>query len=160
MARAENTRMTPLTFAVEPWSAMIDEAKPMLQRHWEELALDKDQIALAPDWIRYQNLEASGALSVVTVRENGTLVGYSWMIIQRGLHYSGTLEAYMDIYWIAPEVRGRYGGIRLFRAVENELRRRGVKRVHVGSKLHRDSSRLFKALNYQPIEIWFSKLLT
>lgn len=151
--------MTPLTFAVELWSDMIDEAKPMLQRHWEELALDKDEIALAPDWIRYQNLEARGALSVVTVRENGKLVGYSWMVIQRGLHYSGCLEARMDIYWIAPEVRGRYGGVRLFRAVENELRRRGVKRVYVGSKLHRDSSRLFKALNYTPIETWFSKLL-
>lgn len=152
--------MTPLTFAVEPFAAMIEEAKPLLSRHWEELALDKEQIHLAPDWERYARLEAEGALSVVTVRENGKLVGYSWMIIQRGLHYSDVLEAYMDIYWIAPEVRGRFGGRRLFHTVEAELKRRGVIRVHVGSKLHRDSSRLFRALDYVPIELWFSKLLT
>ena len=82
------------------------------------------------------------------------------MVIERGLHYLGTLEAYMDIYWIAPEVRGRYGGVRLFRAHEKELRRRGVARVHVGSKLHRDSARLFRALDYTPTEMWFSKMLT
>jgi L-amino acid N-acyltransferase YncA len=152
--------MTPLSFQVEPFSAMLEEARPLLVRHWEELALDKDAVALAPDWQRYANLEAMGALSVVTVRENGKLVGYSWMVIERGLHYRDTLEAYMDIYWIAPEVRGRYGGVRLFRAHERELKRRGVKRVHAGSKLHRDSSRLFRALDYTPVELWFSKMLT
>lgn len=151
--------MTPLTFAVEPFADMIREAKPMLERHWEELALDKEHIQLAPDWQRYAQLEAKGALSVVTVRENGKLVGYAWFVVERGLHYSSTLEAYMDIYWLMPEVRGRYGGVRLFHAVEAELKRRGVKRVHVGSKLHQDSSRLFRALNYQPTEVWFSKLL-
>lgn len=131
----------------------------MLPRHWEELALDKESIWLAPDWERYARLEAEGALSIVTVRECGKLVGYSWMVVHRGLHYRDCLEATMDIYWIAPEVRGRFGGRRLFHAVEAELKRRGVKRVHVGSKLHRDSSRLFRALDYAPTEIWFSKLL-
>jgi N-acetylglutamate synthase-like GNAT family acetyltransferase len=47
----------------------------------------------------------------------------------------------------------------LFHAVERELRRRGVKRVYAGSKLHKDSSALFTALGYTPIERWFSKLL-
>ena len=65
----------------------------------------------------------------------------------------------MDIYYVAPDYRGRMGGVRLFRAVEKELKRRGIKRIYVGSKLHRDSSRLFVALGYRPIETWFSKLV-
>lgn len=151
--------MTPLSCQVEPFSEIVREVKPLLQRHWEELALDKEEVPLDPDWPRYARLEASGQLSVVTVRENGRLVGYSWMVIGPSLHYRSTLEAVMDIFWLAPEVRGRMGGRRLFRAVERELRRRGVKRVYAGSKLHKDSSALFIALGYTPIERWFSKLL-
>lgn len=145
---------------VEAFSAVIDEAKPLLQRHWEELALNKESVPLDPDWRRYAALEAQGQLSVVTVRANGKLVGYSWMVVQPGLHYRGCLEARMDIFWLAPEHRGRMGGVRLFRAHEKELRRRGVQRVYTGSKLHKDSSRLFLALGYTPIEQWFSKMLS
>lgn len=132
----------------------------MLMRHWEELALDKDRVALKPDWNRYRTLEQWGHLSVVTARAQGVLAGYSWMVVTTGLHYSDCLEARMDIYWIAPEHRGRWGGVNLFRAHERELKRRGVQRIYVGSKLHKDSSALFRRLGYQPIETWFSKMLT
>jgi GNAT superfamily N-acetyltransferase len=152
--------MNHLSFQVEPFAAFVEEVKPLLPRHWEELALDKETVPLDPDYQRYANLDAIGALSVVTARENGRLVGYSIMVVQPGLHYQSCLEARMDIFWLAPEVRGRMGGVRLFRAVERELRRRGVQRIYAGSKLHKDSSRLFLALGYRPIEQWFSKMLT
>lgn len=149
--------MEHLSLAVEEFSHVIEEAKPLLLRHWEEIALDKERVPLDPDWGRYAQLEGMGALSVVTMRERGKLVGYSCMIVQRGLHYMGTLEARMDIFWLAPECRGRMGGVRLFRAVERELARRGVQRIYAGSKLHKDVSPLFQKLGYQPIERWFSK---
>jgi GNAT superfamily N-acetyltransferase len=149
--------MEHLSLAVEQFSQVIEEAKPLLFRHWEEIALDKERVPLDPDWQRYAQLEAMGALSVVTMRERGRLVGYSCMVVQPGLHYRSCLEARMDIFWLAPECRGRMGGVRLFRAVEKELQRRGVKRIYAGSKLHKDVSRLFEALGYTPIERWFSK---
>lgn len=135
------------------------QATGMLQRHWDELALDKESVPLAPDWRRYDELEAQGMLSAIAVRERSRLVGYSLMVLTRGLHYSTCPEAQMDIFWLDPEIRGRWAGVRMFRAHEKELRRRGVKRVHVGSKLHRDSSRLFRRLGYQPVELWLSKML-
>lgn len=149
--------MEHLSLQVEKFSDVIEEAKPLLFRHWEEIALDHDRVPLDPDWERYAELNDKGALSIVTMRRNGALVGYSVMIVARGFHYQSTLEARMDIFWIAPEVRGRMGGVRLFKAVEAELRRRGVKRIYCGSKLHKDSSRLFQAMGYRPIEQWFSK---
>jgi len=142
---------------VAEFSRVIDEATPLLYRHWEESALDKERVPLDPDWARYASLEAMGALSVVTMRERGRLVGYSCMVVQPGLHYRSCLEARMDIFWLAPECRGRMGGVRLFRAVERELQRRGVKRIYAGSKLHKDVSSLFVKLGYVPIERWFSK---
>jgi GNAT superfamily N-acetyltransferase len=151
--------MQHLSFQVEAFSEVIDEAKPLLLRHWEEIALDKENVPLDPNWARYAELEQLGALSVVTARENGRLVGYSCMLLAPGLHYQSCYEARMDIFWLAPEVRGRMGGLRLFRAVEQELKRRGVQRVYVGSKLHRDVGRLFMALHYRPIETWYSKMI-
>lgn len=134
-------------------------ATGMLQRHWEELGLDQDEVPLAPDWRRYRDLEGQGALSCVAVRQRGVLVGYSIMVLTTGLHYAQCYEARMDIYWLDPAVRGRWGGVRMFRVHERELIRRGVKRVYVGSKLHRDSGRLFKRLGYRPVETWHSKML-
>ena len=150
--------MEHLSCQVEEFSRVIDEAKPLLFRHWLDLALDKDKVPLDPNWKRYEEMEAQGALSIVTARSNGVLVGYSCMIVARGLHYE-PLEARMDIFWLAPELRGRMGGIRLFRAVEKELKRSGVKRVYVGSKLHKDVSSLYVKLGYTPIERWFCKWL-
>jgi GNAT superfamily N-acetyltransferase len=149
-----------VSFQVESLSDLLGgEIEPLWQRHWEELALDREVVPLDPDYQRYRELDAQGALSTVTMRQNGRLVGYSIMLVAAGLHYKSTLEAQMDIFWIMPEARGRFGGVRLFKAVERELRRRGVKRIYAGSKLHNDSSRLFVALGYTPIEAWFSKML-
>jgi GNAT superfamily N-acetyltransferase len=153
--------MQHLAMLVEPTIDILAEAERtgMLQRHWEELALDKDEVPLAPDWDRYQLMEAHGMLSAIAVRERSRLVGYSIMVLTRGLHYRDCPEARMDIFWLEPEVRGRMGGVRMFRAHEKELRRRGVKRIYVGSKLHRDSSVLFHRLGYRPVEVWMSKML-
>ena len=148
-----------LAAMVEPYEAVIPEIRPLLERHWEEIALDQEQVKLDPDWARYRNLDAIGALSVMILRANGVMVGYCVMIVQPELHYRLILTATMDIFWVAPEVRGMMGGLRLFRAVEAEMKRRGVKRIYMGSKLHKDSSRLFLAMGYKPIETWFSKML-
>lgn len=153
--------MEHLSIQPEDTVAVLQEAEDtgMLRRHWDELALDKNAVSLAPDWRRYRHLNDQGVLSTMAVRERGKLVGYSIMLLTTGLHYKHCYEARMDVFWLAPEVRGRYGGVRLFRAHEKELKRRGVRRIYTGSKMHRDSSRLFLALGYKPVEIWFSKML-
>lgn len=153
--------MQHLSMQVENAVDILREAAAtgMLQQHWEELALDKGEVPLAPDWDRYQLMDAHGMLSAIAVRERSRLVGYSIMVLTHGLHYRDCSEARMDIFWLDPEVRGRMGGVRMFRAHERELRRRGVKRIYVGSKLHRDSSVLFRRLGYRPVEVWMSKML-
>ena len=151
--------MIHLTAQAEAYAAVLPEMRAHYPAHWRELALDQESIALDMDYARYAQLDAAGALSVVTLRCKGALVGYCIMLVMPGLHYRSTPEARMDIYYVAPDYRGRMGGVRLFRAVEKELKRRGIKRIYVGSKLHRDSSRLFVALGYRPIETWFSKLV-
>jgi hypothetical protein len=63
----------------------------------------------------------------------------------------------MDIFFIHPKSRNRFAGIKLFKAVEVEAKRRGVQRMIVGSKMHADASVLFERLHYLPVETYYSK---
>lgn len=145
-------------YQVEPWAPFRDESAALLPRHWDELTLEP-RGPFAMDWQRYEALDSIGALSLVTMREDGRLVGYSTMIVATAMHSRTSLEAYMDFFWVAPEARGHMGGLRLFRTQERELKRRGVQRMNVGSRLHKDASRLFAAMGYTPYEMWLTKWL-
>jgi GNAT superfamily N-acetyltransferase len=148
-----------ITAAVEPWHPTIDEIMPLLPMHWEELALNKDRVPLAPQWHVYDQRDARGELLLVVLREGGRLIGYYIGFIAPGLHYETCLTATMDIFYVHPEHRNKRGGIVLFQATERELRRRGVHRWFVGAKLHNDASPLFKRLGFEPVETYHSKWL-
>jgi L-amino acid N-acyltransferase YncA len=147
-----------LTAQVEAYAEAFQEVVQHYPSHWEEVALDtdKDEARLAPMWAIYDQRDAAGELLLVTLRETGRLVGYFLGFITPGLHYRHCLTFQMDIYWVHPSVRGRFGGKRLVRAVIAECRRRGVKRMFAGEKLHKPSGRLFEAFGFRPVETHYS----
>ena len=143
----------------EPFAPFLEEVKPMLPLHYEELALHKSAVPLSPQYHVYLERDAAGQVLCVTLRESGKLVGYFVGFVNPGLHYSTCLTLTPDIFFVHPDHRVGTGGLKLFRAVEREAKRRGVQRMFVGSKLHRDSSRLFEALKYEAVEVIYSKWL-
>lgn len=146
-----------LTAAPEPFAPFLEEVKPLLPRHYAELALDQDHVPLDPDYDEYLRLDALGKIVTIAVRDAGALVGYFVGFVGPALHYRGLLQLSLDIFWIAPEHRGKMGGVLLFKAVEAEAKRRGVGRMFVGSKCHKDASFLFERLGYTEVERYFSK---
>lgn len=146
-----------ITAQVEPFLPFLEEVKPLLPLHWEELAMNKDKVPLAPQWGVYEAMDAAGQIMTVTLRERGRLVGYFVGFVKPGLHYETCLTLTMDIFWTHPDIRGGLAGVKLFRAVEKEAKRRGVQRMLFGSKLHKDASRLFDFLKMEPIETYYSK---
>ncbi|WP_070152618.1 GNAT family N-acetyltransferase [Sphingobium phenoxybenzoativorans] len=148
-----------LTACVEPFPPFLDEVKPMLPRHWEELALNKDKVPLDPQYDEYLRRDAAGQILLIVMREAGKLAGYFVGFVAPGLHYQSCLTLTLDIFWIAPEHRGQMGGVRLFKAVEAEAKRRGVDRMFVGSKCHKEASFLFERLGYERVEIYYSAWL-
>lgn len=148
-----------LTAHVEPFPAFLEEVKPLLPGHWEELALNKDEVPLDPQYDEYLRRDAAGQILLVTLRTAGELVGYFVGFVAPGLHYRTCLTLTLDIFWLAPEHRGQMGGARLFKAVEVEARRRGIQRMVAGSKCHKDASFLFERLGYERIEVYYSKWL-
>lgn len=146
-----------ITAQVEPYMDCLPELMACYDQHWEELALNKDKVPLAPQYDVYEARDDAGQLMLVTLRDTGRLVGYFIGFIAPGLHYKTCLTLTMDIFWTHPDVRGGFAGVKLFRAVEKDARRRGVHRIFYGSKMHKDASRLFEFLKMEPVEMYYTK---
>jgi len=145
-----------MIFCVESFMERLPELKPLFPLHWKELALDQDKVPLDPQYDVYAERERLGQMLFVVAREEGRMAGYFVGFIAPGLHYRTCLTLTMDMFWIHPDFRGKGAGSRLFKAVEQEARRRGVDRMFVGSKLHKDASWLFERLGYREIERYYS----
>ena len=90
----------------------------------------------------------------------GEIAGYFIGFLAPGLHYKRCLTCTMDIFYVRPEFRHNHtASLRLFRATERELISLGCSRWFVGTKLHKDVGRLFEALRFQPVEMYYSKWL-
>lgn len=138
----------------------LEELIPLLATHYDDLSLHKDQgFPLDPQYGKYLAREAAGEVLYVTLREDGKIVGYFVGFILPGLHYQTCLTLHADIFFVLPDRRGHWRGVKLFRAVEKEARRRGVRLWQTGVKIHKDASRLFKLLGFEPTEIIHYKWL-
>ena len=148
-----------ITFCVESLTEKLEELKAHFPQHWEELALNKDKVPLDPQYDEYLRRDSLGQVLFVAGREAGQIVAYFVGFVAPGLHYRTCLTLTMDIFYVLAAYRKGSAGVKLFRTVELEARRRGVQRVFMGSKLHKDSSALFHRLGYEPAEVYHTKWL-
>ena len=148
-----------ITAQLESFTERQAEFIPMFPLHWKELALNQDKVPLDPQYNIYFEREARGEMLFMTLRELGEAVGYFIGFIAPGLHYKTCLTCTMDIFFVRPDKRKGRAGTILFKAVEAELRRRGVDRWYVGSKCHADASALFEHLGFERVEVHYSKWL-
>jgi len=157
----DTTPMTrQATFQREPWSdALRDEAFPLLERHWKEVALDQETVPLDPLWDTYTSLDKAGLLVIVTARLDDRLIGYTSHFIAPNLHYRSLRVADNDIFWLAPEHRVSRIGLDLLRAAERECRKAGCNKILMKEKLHVPLGRLFEFLGYREIERLHAKTL-
>lgn len=137
------------------------EMAPLLREHWEEIALDHEAVPLDPDWPRYLALNDAGCLSTVTARmgEGGPLVGYHVAIVSGHLHYGSTKHGVTDVYYISPEHRDGFIGLRMFRAVDEEMKRLGVVKRITGTKVALDIGPVLRRLGYRLTEHVYTKVL-
>lgn len=150
-----------ITAQVESLTDTLEEMKPLFEAHYHELALNQDRVPLDPQYGVYLARDAAGEVLLTTLRKDGALIAYFVGFVAPGLHYKTCLTCTMDIFLLHPDYRDGSPGpaIKLFRAVEKEARRRGVQRWFVGSKVHRDASRLFEYLGFEKVETYYSRWL-
>lgn len=148
-----------ITAHVESFEQSLPYLKPLLPVHYQELALNQDKVPLSPQFDKYIAAEHRGELLFVVLRNAGQMVGYFIGFISPALHYSTCLTCQMDIFYVHPDHRGNGAGFQLFKFVEDQLKKRKVQRMFVGSKMHKDASWLFEKLGYKPVETYYSTWL-
>lgn len=150
-----------ITAQVEQFADCQTELAAIFPLHWGELAKFKDRMPLMPQYGEYVRRNEAGGLLLITVRVDGQVMAYYTVQIAPGFHYETTLTATMDLCYIHPEVRNKGLSAPLFRAVEKELRRRGVKLWFSGFKEHSplDMPVLLNLFGFKPSDAYWSKWL-
>lgn len=147
--------------AAESFMEIYHELLPLFELHWKELGPYKDKMPLSPNVEIYSYLESQGQLLTLTARQEGRLIGYIICAIRSGLHYSTTLQAITDIPYVAPSVRGRGVGVRLFLAAQEELKARKVGPWFASYKINSDLApsmdKVLRWLGMEPCDLQFSK---
>ena len=110
-----------ILFHVEQLKDCASEAMPLIEAHWQEIALHQDTIQLNPNWPQYFRLEEEGKLHVYTAREDDKLVGYFVMIVVPHLHYSDHSFAHNDVIYVDPAYRKGFTAWRLIKFATEQL---------------------------------------
>lgn len=149
-----------ITYQQESLVTSKADAIPLLEKHWEEIALNKDKIKLNPDWDAYANLEDAGVLKIFTARDAGNkLVGYFVVFVKAHIHYKDHLFSYNDIIFVDQDYRKGFTSIRLMKFAERCLKADGVGVMIVNTKMHKPFDSLLIWLGYKHIENIYSKVL-
>lgn len=148
-----------ITYQQESLVTVKADIIPLLEKHWEEVALNKEKIKLNPDWDAYANLEDAGVLKIFTARADGKLIGYFVVFVKSHIHYKDHLFCYNDVIFVDEEYRKGFTSPRLIKFAEKCLKADGVEVMIVNTKRHKPFDSLLVWLGYKHIENLYSKVL-
>lgn len=147
-----------ITFQEDKLSNILEELKPMLIKHWEELANNKDIRPLEPDYPMYLAMNDMEILRIYTVKEDDKLIGYSIWIIANHLHYKTWKYAVSDVYYLDPNYRKTGISFDFFFHIEDWLKSLGVKSVTVQDKITHSHANFFNKVGFNPVENVYEKV--
>lgn len=122
-----------------PMGQFFNEESGLCQLHWEEIALNRTTVKLAPDVKRYKQLQELDILRNIVVYADGLIVGYSIILVQPHLHYKDNLYGYVDVLYLDPCYRNGRLGIKLVNETEVFAKRVGVEILLHHTKPHHPS---------------------
>ncbi len=147
-----------ITYHEEDPTILFHELAPLLTDHFDELCATKE-FSLEPDFEAYNRLYKAGCLRAMTCRKASELIGYIIFTVSPHLHYRSCITAFEDLYYVKKEHRKGRTGIKLFQFAERVLRKSGVNRIIMHTKVHLDNSKLFEYLDYKYTDKLYTKLL-
>lgn len=144
-------------FQKETAAGIFDEAMPLLQLHWEEIAHYKD-IPLKPNRDLYEGLCTAGVLRTFTARDEGNaLVGYAVFFVRANPHYVSSIQAVQDVLFIHPEKRGF--GAKFILWCDRELKKENVQVVYHHVKEAHDFGPMLKRMGYKLVDLIYARRL-
>ena len=148
-----------MKFQQECLPSFKEDIKPLLEKHWEEVALHQGAIKLNPDWKEYARRDADGSLVAFTARDEGKLIGYCVLLIGQSIHYKDHKFASNDVVFVLPEYRATATGYQLIKCAEDYCKESGVSVITINTKVHVPFDKLLLGMGFELIERIYSKLL-
>lgn len=129
---------------------LLDEAMPLLQAHWKEIAHYQD-IPLSPDRPMYLAAEATGLIRCFTVRRpTGLLIGYATFFVKAHPHFTTSLQAVQDILFMHPDWRGH--GMKFLLWCDEQLQGEEVQVVYHSVNAQHDFGKMLIRAGYQLVD--------
>lgn len=147
-----------VTFAVERFADAFSEAAPLMEKHWTEIARNKQLLTLNPDVKRYELL--ADALLLITARDEKRLVGYFLWILVTHNHYQHVLVAEEDLHYLLPEFRRGLTGYLFVKKACEAAEQRGAKLLMMREKLGHQHPALMKRLGFAATDITYTRSAT
>ncbi len=148
-----------ITFAEESLANVKEEIQPLIEMHWEQVALNQGKIKLNPDWEEYARLYFNGALKIYTARDDCELVGYFVVTVSRSAHYKDHIFAICDVIFVKPDKRAGMTGYKLIKYAQNSLKKNGVSLLNINTKVHVPFDKLLQRMGFNLIERIYSKYI-
>lgn len=148
-----------IEYNVEFLSMCLEELKPLLTEHWEEIALNKDKIKLNPNYKQYLDLEKAGMCHTVIARKDSKVIGYYISFIVDHMHYQDHKFAMNDIMFLHPDHRGGRTAMKLIKFAEERLRKLGVSVMTMHMKTDFPFEPLAQACGFNKVEYNYSKYI-
>jgi N-acetylglutamate synthase-like GNAT family acetyltransferase len=148
-----------MQFQQEFFCDCYDEAKELLNMHYDEIALNKDLLKLNPSIEQYETAEKNGILKIFTARSEGKIVGYFAVLVNKSLHYQDHLYATNDVIFLHPDHRKGYTASKLIKFSIECLAQDGVSMLFMNTKIHKPFDLLLQRLGFQHIENVYTKRL-
>lgn len=154
------TQLSKITFQEEIFDEVLkDEAEPLFEEHYDEIAMYQDKIKLVPDYSRYYLLQEAGCFSFISIRDEGKLVGYCTTFITPHLHYSEDSYAANDIVLISKKYRKGMLAVRLFKFLEAKMKERGASVLTMHMKTFAPFDGLMERLGWDYAERIYTKCI-
>lgn len=140
-----------MNVTLEKFRDTYQELEPLYRKHYAEMQsrLKADGVTVSdynPRLDEYNRCSDGGWLLTFVLRDEGKAIGYSNIYITNDMHNHDPI-AQEDTIFVLPERRGV--GRVLIRAVHEELKKRGCKRLHVTTMTDLRVSKLLQHMGYK-----------
>jgi GNAT superfamily N-acetyltransferase len=152
-----------ISFSFEPLDYLLKTGLPELSKEcWGNMGDGFYLEVFSPDWRMYKEQEDNKRLGFVAMREDGKLIGYANLIINKDIHQEDLKIAVIHDIFVTKEKRGYASA--LFHYLEQFALSLGAYRIDVAERLSFDEKRggagkFYGFLGYKPMEVIHSKVL-
>jgi len=148
-----------ISYQKETVSSFFKDAYPLFDEHHKEVSERQDLIDHNLNVDQYQIMEDRNMLEILTIRDDGKLIGYQSWILFKALHYKTVLTVSSDLLYILPEYRKGLFGYKFLKWGLKVIKKRKPQRVLFHVKPKHDFSKLLKRLGANHFETTYSIVL-